>query len=622
MRLCPAFLFSLVILFFSFTDGSSQITEDSSAESPDSLSILSPIACDKKRITEFDSTLSYEQVFNLFGLYFPERNRFHLDIRETVQPSFMAQIIIDNLVLSYSLILERILNNFKYQAYYETRLKYNRKALYKIMKSSSFMSFLGYENCFKIIRKVLEYFDAVVYYKAATEVIRSISTQMADFVEFVLSELTPRYDKSPADPSFNFQDKCEIEYPALIILVERTIRMKSIVKYKEVDLLRLIMERYSTIWIPEWTAEFISTALDYAKDDNHLFREILTVLVRSVPDYFVLKEYMRQYTLFALDPPHTNSLQLTMAKMAPIFRALMFIDDPEVRERYLDVYWLSIGMKGGQYFSGDEYHLTAMESFMRDSKYSFTTTPEMFENKANLLESILDSFFKIKKGNYYFLAYHCLTHNHLALYEVILKYFCTSFTSEHAEKLLNTIVFNLKLKNPIVAGAITLGYLDIEDEIDDMLQGISLDITRIKETKPQGFMRKEETSKRQRKYRVKVLENMSNMLKDCPIREMRPIVVGRRFVNVPWACPQALRVFVPLHDDPEILPKLFHYAQVILCKRFSIPIWSVSVFESTMDEAATWSETIGYMNLTIETMAKFLGYSKEILLFKFIDGDN
>ena len=44
-----------------------------------------------------------------------------------------------------------------------------------------------------------------------------------------------------------------------------------------------------------------------------------------------------------------------------------------------------------------EYHLTAMESFMRDSKYSFTTTTEMFENKANLLESILDSFFKIKR---------------------------------------------------------------------------------------------------------------------------------------------------------------------------------------------------------------------------------
>ena len=162
---------------------------------------------------------------------------------------------------------------------------------------------------------------------------------------------------------------------------------------------------------------------------------------------------------------------------------------------------------------------------------------------------------------------------------------------------------NLSVRNPLLAGAMTIGYLDIEGEVDGMLQLISSTITlNHNQFRAHQCLKNVifiEESRKQRKARLKFLQELSDTLKDCPIRGLSEIVVDNtNGVNVPWAYPNALRAIIPQCDDQETIPKLFNYAQAVLCKR--------------------WSETIGFMNLIIETMGLHSGL-KHVKFIKFID---
>ena len=345
MRLRLALCFA--IFLFKLVE-SSQIKDHKTTTKSDDLYRSSPSVSGGGELDdEFDPSLSYEQVFNLFELQYSARHHPQLDITKPSNPYHLSYIIFYNFFYSHSLTVDRTLN----QSNRGQRTKFNGEILYKIMKNRPFMKFIGYENCYRIMRKVFEHFKPVVHLSTARKGIGLINSQLADFLEFVLNELAPRYTRTPDDLNFNAKDKYELEYPALIVLVERSVKMSCIVSFKGIDLLRLIMQRYSSIWIPELTEEFIKTTLKYAHGDDYIFRQVLTVLVKSVPDYFVLKDFMKQYSLFASDPV-SNNLHLVMAKMAPIFRALMFIDEIETIYKYLESYWHRIGMERGAHFRG------------------------------------------------------------------------------------------------------------------------------------------------------------------------------------------------------------------------------------------------------------------------------
>ena len=596
MRLA-GIIFALFFAVFNASGvKSSQIQDE---EAPNSISFDSLTPSDSS--DDFWHSLTYEKIFNLFELKY-----FKLDISKIVEPEFLVTVIVYNFTTAFQRSLD-IISKKSVES-----VKHNRNILYNVMKNRNFMKFLGYENCFRIMKKIFHYFHPVASVSDCKYVIRLISIQLNDFLEVVLAELTPRYDKSVDDPSFDIKHKCEIEYPAMILLVERTVKISYIISF-DIDLLRTIMQRYSSIWLPKLTAIYMDYAVRYIGDNMYTLRELFTVLVKIVPDCFVSKDYMNQYKAFSFrwDPLNFGEI---MANMAPIFRALMFKDDAETRNKYLEMYRRQISLINGPCLNSDGDHLTILESFIRDSKFSFTTSVEMFQDKANLLESILSHFFGLNRINYYSLALICIRYNYLAIFEVLLKYFGASFTTAHAANFIKETITNMRIFDPLVVGAIILGYLDIEDQIDGFLRFykntlISRELKASSETEIKNNARLE---------RIEYLQEWSDILKDCPIKTSSGILVGNDFVDVPWPCPEAIRAINSSYKDSDTVPKLFNCAQVILCKRFSVPFWSVSVFESSIDEAANWSETVGFMNLAIETMGSHLGY-KNVNFFKFID---
>lgn len=541
--------------------------------------------------------MTYEEIFNLFHLQYPQ-NSYNLNPFKPAKPEIISSIIIDNFVEAHLVYLDKKILRINFFRLIGWKAKwYDDKILYKIMQNRTFMEFLGYDNCFYILKEIFRTFLPIVHNSKVEKISRSISTQLNDFLEFLLEELIPRYNLKAIDKFSDIIDECFWEYPAMFLLVERTIKFSWIILFKEVDLLRTIMKRYSRIWVPELTANYMNSLKKYSSQDLNLFREIFTILVKSVPDFFVQEYFMSQY--FALTGPF--GISQIMTNMAPILRALMVLDEEDTVKNYLTLYWRQIALVNGPPLYGDGSHMTVMESFIRDSNFSFTTSTEMFQKKGVLFEKILSTFFGIKRENYFKFASICVKKNHLAIYEVLLKFYPNEISSfENISRLLNGIITNSQIPNPFLAATMTVGYLLIEtDWMDEILLFVK-----------ESFKNHPSV---QVIVRFKFLENLFFILKDCPIKESSGIVVGKEFARVPWPCPK-----IDFSSHPETHPILFNYAQLILCKRFSIPFWSVSLFDCTMDEAATWSEAIGYINFVIEMMGSYLGYNN-VNFFKFVD---
>lgn len=558
---------------------------------------------------DFYSNLSYDESFNLFSLRRTVRFA-RLDTSKTVNPQILAYIIADNAVLAY----RQVMKGYKMIG----EVEFDTKILYKIMLQPNFMKFLDYGNCFRIIRIIFETFKPLAkdsrFSKKEKGILKSIAGDLNDFLEFVLEELTPRYNKTRSDPSFRIAELYEVEYPAMIILVEVVAKISFIIAFDEMEILRTILKRYSGIWISTWTSDYIQYARKHLGDNINKFRELFTILVKSIPDYFVHSEFMsQQYHAYAF-AFQSGKLKFceVMCQMAPIFRSLMLIDHEDLQYRYLSAYFETIASSDvGPVFNSEGCEMSVFEAFIRDSKFSFTTSHEMFSRKSILLETILSEFFGIKREEYLSLALYCLSRSFLAIFEVLLKYFGEIFTLKQVKALFQAITTNLKIRNYLIAGAMTIGYLDIENQIEQILKFIEFSSCPFELGKQTGDSEKESKLK---KLRIRSLLDLVVILKSCPIKTMRPIVVGKSFVKVPWKSPTAAQ----RHIEEEFMPTLFYYAQAILCKKFSIPFFSVSHFESTMNEGATWSETIGFINLTIETMGMHLGYTN-VKFFEFFD---
>lgn len=172
------------------------------------------------------------------------------------------------------------------------------------------------------------------------------------------------------------------------------------------------------------------------------------------------------------------------------------------------------------------------------------------------------------------------------------------------------------IRNAKMAIVVSLSYFDFDD-LNKMLEELDPEIHYVKSIP--GFPTSK-LSKAAQILNFKIVHEMTNFLADCPIRYSIPITVDESFVPIVWPCPESVRNSESLETSESCFPYLYMYALVILVQKFRIPIYSVSIFESTIDESVVWSETIGFMNFMIEKMGSLIHLETEKLkLFKFVD---
>lgn len=554
---------------------------------------------------------TYEILMNRFHLRPCHGNSSKIRHDQPAKARHFAKLISYNFIEAHFYGYNIYFKRFYSSDSLEPEKRFDKGILYKIMQNEEILEFLGHVNCFRIIDEIVQAFKPYICFEKnfVKQLIESISLQITDFLEFILEEMVPKYQYKRGDPEFNVEAFAEFEYPTFV-LVEDTLPMSVIAAFREIELLKVIVRRYAKIWPVSSTEIIIKESLKYLRRSPDYFRQVLDLMVRHTPEYFLLSAHMHQY-----QPPigQWNFCAL-MANMAPILRALLLVDSDYVRNRYLQEYHNRIrtALKTSTHI--DEDALKVLNAFMQDSKFALDSSAGMFEKKKEILENILMKFFGINTTDYLKAARLCLKNNYLALYEVILKYVAKDvFGDEQHKDLLQFLIHSDKINtsDAPLAASISMAYFKFEDFTDvlkNLKQTIKFDFT--------GYHDKsvrERIFKKQR-MRFNWIQEIRKYLASCPVVETQKICVPEEFEPVNWLPPVYLSTFT--ENDPENYMKLYYYAQVVLCKRFGIPYFNASVFEEYMQEGATWNESIDYINFVIEMMASRLGY-KNVKLFKF-----
>lgn len=555
-------------------------------------------------LTESEPEDTYESLMNRLNLK-PFYSYNAIDFEQAAEPRTFAKII----ARYFSEAHFHGYNNHFMRYFASDNLvpseKFDERILYKIMQDREIMDFLGLFNCFRIIEEVIRQFQSFVTFdtQQLEQLFRSIGLQLCDFLEFILEEFAPRYPYKLCDPKFNIDACAGMEYPTLIF-AEHAFPISKIALFRDLDILRVIVRRFASIWPVSSTKTIIQTSIDYFKHSTNYFRQVLTLMVRFTPEYFILPDYMKQYKPVDGRPWHFCAL---MSNMAPILRALMMVDSANVQDRYLDDYSNQIKLHNGFSLQNDLDAFKILNYFIKDSKFSIVTSEEMFGEKKLLFSEILERFFGFEMDNYYTLIRKCIRHNYLPLFEAILQFLSVDFfTEKHRTDLLIAIIHEKHLKKPLVAISIAMGYLDFEDFVS-----VS---RKIGKSRSAAKLDRKKHLERQ-SQKVRWIREIHNFLISCPISSIQSVFDSK---SVPWPCPDIVRYTFTEKEASENYMKLFYYAQVILCKYFKIPFYNGSQFEPYLHEAATWKETISYINLTIEMLVNRLGH-KNKKLFKFID---
>ena len=564
---------------------------------------------------------SYESLMERLNLRKLDWSRSaSIDYKKTAQPGIMAEIVLYNFVEGNFHGQHRSLKrNGKYGV--NVKYRFNHKILYHLMHDQEVVQLIGFDNCLWIINNAMKYFkpdiDSNIY--LFYNRFKSVVVDLVDFLDFILKELAPRYPLNRSDSDYDLEAHCNLEYVAMVDTY-RTINLLVVNLFKQTDFLKVIVRRYYTIWPASMTQEILNEAHNFSlgQENPHLFRDIFGFLIRIVPEYFIHPDNMSNYNTDINHFKH-NIIKI-MEFMAPIFRALMLIDRDEVIDNYLEGYYLELcgdRDEGEPCFSSFDNTLKVLDFFIRDSKFALIKDENMKERKKNLLEKILIKFYKLPKNNFYSVARYSLIHHYLPLYEVLLQHFSEQFNIRQKRELLEELITTKNSDFVALSASISMGYLEF-DNFDDILNELQPQF----KTSGASFSNKksEKIIRKQKAKReiYRIIEEIHQLIQKCPIKENNAIFVAEEFKAVPWPCPKTVQLNYN-ENDPEFIPKLLFYAQAVLRKRFDIPIFGGSFFESTMNESATWSEMIGYCNLMIETKAKLVYGVEEAKTFKFID---
>lgn len=425
--------------------------------------------------------------------------------------------------------------------------------------------------------------------------------------------MAPKYEFKPSDEFYDFEAHCELEYLGMAD-AETYIKYSVVNLFKETEFIKVIVRRYKDIWPASLTRSIISDAARTAKDNEgfHMFKDILTFLVRIVPENFIHPNEMSKYNNDI--GVYKNNICAAMELMAPLLRVLMLNESEAYTDQVLNKYYNRVNNGHEPAFNCSDNSLKVLDFFIRDSKFSLVKNQIIKERKSRLLKKILQMFYKLNMGNIYSLLRYALSHEFFPLYEVLLQHFGHILSLQQRKDLLNMIVTNVQYKKYIIPIVITMGYFDYNN-----FEQILYELDPTKKPLP-PFMSEGAMVKKQIE-RFNAIKDVYEMISSCPIIHKVDIFVDSWFESVPWPYPTEIIEHDNDHNSErsDSIPKLFYYAQAVLVKRFNIPVYGISVFESTMNEPATWSETIGYMNLMIETKAKLVYGAEDAQLFKFVD---
>lgn len=545
------------------------------------------------------------------------RRSARIDYKAPAESKIFAEIVFYNFVEGHFYGYNNVLNRSSGTDKLPKDKRFNAKILYHLMQDEEAIQLIGFDTCLLLIHDIIRRFEPYAPNAADEHSIKnlfhSVGSDLVDFLEFILNNLAPKYSFNRSDKFYNFEAHCELEYVGMLE-AESFIKFALVDLFKETDFIKVLVRRYKVIWPASLTRSIIHDAARISKDNEgfHMYRDIFTFLVRIVPENFVHPNEITKYNNDIR--VYKRSFYAIMELMAPLLRVLMLVDSEAVIDQILENYYSRVSNGTDPAFNCSDNSLKVLDIFIRDSKFSLIKNQIMKERKANLLEKIFEKFYKLNRGNIYSILRYALSHEYFPLYEVLLQHFGHILTLQQWKELLNMIMTNVQSKKYIIPIVITMGYFDYED-FDQILH--ELDPTK-KSLPP--LMSKGAIVKNQIE-RFNVIKDVYVMISTCPILHKVDIFVDSWFQSVPWPYPNEIIE----HDNDkiskkqEIIPKLFYYAQAVLAKRFNIPVYGISVFESTMDELATWSETIGYMNLMIDTKAKLVFGAEDATLFKFID---
>lgn len=515
-------------------------------------------------------------------------------------PRKLADLVMSNFCEARFYGFNFLFNRRGYSDYLKPKDRYNGRILYHLMQDSEALNLLGYYNCLVIVNSIINAFQKFVNFK--TPILKllfeTIAIELVDFLEFVSTDLMPKYKISKTDPEYNLEAHCDLEYPAFTDM-EQLVTIRLVAKFKEVDFLRVLVRRFARIWPRSSTKRIIFDAFELLSvNEPFLFREVFTLMVRQTPEYFL---HPKQLSNYPTEPLALQSrISSCLFNMTPILRALMVVDREEVVTRYLEGYCTTPVLT----ICKDNFveSLEALNIFIQDSNFAIVTSEEVSLRKKAILAKILEIVFDIEPSKYYGLAVDCLTLNYLPLYEAILQNFADEFEELLRKRLLLLITNNSEFKQSEIAISITLGYFEYNDFDSVLAEANKCTVS---------------SNSKEKRRRIRNLSEIRVLLEDCPVRVSAKYLVEDDFVPVPWPCSKLNEITFGI-NDPGTSPKLFYYAQAILCKRFKIPFYGGSIFESTMDETATWSEMIGFINFYIERMISLAGLGGE-KGFKFVD---
>lgn len=567
----------------------------------------------KELITEVPN--SYKTLMKRLNLK-PYTRYIRLNLNEPAKPKILAEMIYHNFVeghfYGYNAMFSRpASDNLRIED------RFNRKALYHLMGNEEALKLIGFKYCLMIVKEAINIFKVYSGHfnrRKVYEMFESAAIDLVDFMEVILSYLAPKYALARNDPMYDLEAHCIMEYEYLITATS-IVDASILDKFNEPDLLKVIVRRYASIWPASMTGKIINDIVDLG--NTNLFRDVFSFMVKRVPEYFVHSDQNSRYNTRI--KWFRDNICGTMNMMAPIFRALTLIDTDIVIEDYLQRYYNQLIKPPTQdpCFTSNDSSIKALNYFVRDSKFTLINSFKMKERKRGLLEKILLKFYGINEGKVYNLIRYTLSHELLSLYEVLLQHFGEGLSTNHKKELVELLITSKEIENVIIATSISLGYLEIED-FEGFLFDLNPENNRFLLKLPRRNLDK--TFKRQMK-RFLFVKEIHKLLENCPIKGKNGIFVGEGFEAVPWEYPVNIFEEEEEADDEESesYPKLFYYAQAVLCKYFDISISSVSYFESTMSESVVWSEMIGYMNLMIETQSKVVHGRQNAKLFKFID---
>lgn len=591
-------LFFFFNAFLIFSCASNSFSEVSSKITPDFIDHL--------------ESETYENIMKRFNLkkYFFIRN---LNLSDIVEKRTLANIIAKNFIEA---------NYYGWNKFFDRYIssddvikadRFNKEILYELMTESKTFISLGYKLCFLIIDIIFKEFTPRVTFSTTEHIIffQSISLQISDFLEFILNNLVPNQNISLKD----FSASSCLHDQLYIVIVEqesfevlnRTVTMAEISKFRDVEILEIILKRYSKSMAPNFTQNYISDAKVYLSSKPLIFRQILTLLVKMTPEYFLASQFMTQYTRIFLE---FVNITIHLANMAPIFRALMMLDSQEDQDNYLETYYNRISRPATICFKSLDT-FSALNILIMDSNFSFSGSLEISDKKSKLLSKILSQYYGISCCDYFDLAKKCIVNGYMPLYEVLLQHFADVFSHEKRIELLLFIVTESLIKNKNMAIVISLSYLDFDNRTE-MLEKLDPE-TNFVNTIP-GIP----TSKLSKVEQIKIFQiirELTIFLIDCPIKCSISISIDENFLPIAWPCPESL---LRLETPESNFACLFMYALIILAKKFKIPIYGVSLFHSINEESVVWSETIGFINFMIDRMGALIGLDRE-KLFKFMD---